>query len=221
MIELIFAIVIMGFVFMSLPMIITQVKHASNLGLKQESIALLASQMNLVMSNEWDDKNTRSLYSSYVLKTEGDSNLAYNDDTKMRGSRTAFKNTRLFSEMEDVYASEALVIEYDKDTTNIMDDVDDYNEREVALKIGGDENSKDYVDQKVKINSNIHYSTFGGNYNGLDVVISNDGVSGTRTDIKEIVGTLTTESPRFKTKLVLKAFASNLGAYSPEIRGGI
>ena len=52
MIELIFSIVIMAFVFAALPKIMTQVKHASTFGVKQESIALLATQVNLVMSNE-------------------------------------------------------------------------------------------------------------------------------------------------------------------------
>lgn len=222
MIELIFSIVIMAYVFTALPQLMTQVNHASTLGIKQEAISLLASQMNLVMSNEWDDKNTRSNYSSFILEVDkGDEDLKHNLVTKLRGNRTEYKNTRLFSEIETITASENLIIEYDKDTTHFIDDVDDYNEREVSLTLGGEENDRDYIDQQIKINTDVYYVSYNGDFSNKEINVTNSGLTLGTTNIKEIVGTLTTDNKKFKNnKLVLKAFSSNLGAYSPEVVGG-
>lgn len=221
MIELIFSIVIMAFVFAALPKIMTQVKHASTFGVKQESIALLATQVNLVMSNEWDDKNTRSNYSSFILNTNGNESLNKNETTSLRGARTIYKNTRLYSEIENVPASTDLIIEYDKNTSHIMDDVDDFNEREVKLMLEGDIESKDYLDKEIKIKTVVKYASYTGNFNAKEIVVVNNGTTETVTNIKSIEAKLTTDSEKYKdTKLILKSFASNIGAYNPEIKGG-
>jgi len=57
MIELIFAIVIIGITLLSAPMIISQSVQSINTNLKQEAIAAAASQISLILTYPWDEKS--------------------------------------------------------------------------------------------------------------------------------------------------------------------
>ena len=59
MIELIFALVIIGIVLMSAPMLIQQSIKSSNVALQQEAIVTASSQTAIVLSMNWDEKNSK------------------------------------------------------------------------------------------------------------------------------------------------------------------
>jgi len=70
MIELIFALVIMGIVLMSAPMLIQQSVKSSNIALQQEAIVAAASQTSIILSMHWDEENTRiNVGESPILNT--------------------------------------------------------------------------------------------------------------------------------------------------------
>ena len=58
MIELIFALVIMGIALLSAPMLIQQSIKSSNVALQQESIAALASHTGILLSKYWDEADS-------------------------------------------------------------------------------------------------------------------------------------------------------------------
>jgi len=222
MIELIFAIVIMGVAFTAAPLLITQVKKVSIFSIKQEGINLVATHVNLIMSHNWDDKNTRALSLNNVLNTvSGADSLKFNALTGYRGERTGFKNTRLFSLTKVFKPSTKMEVEYDKNTTNFIDDIDDFHGSAGGLILTEEASTKDYVDKTVSINTTIGYRIYKGDFNLKNIVVENNGTSATSTDFKYISSTLTSKDDNLKdVKLVLDAFSSNIGSYSLNVEGG-
>ena len=224
MIELIFAIVIMGFVMLSIPMLMMQVKHASKLSSKQESIAMIASQMNLIMTHQWDDIQTRVTNDSFVVSTAGSNQL--NVTGTMRGARTQFQNTRVFS-TPAIAATNVLAIELDGKVDGIiMDDVDDYNNFNTTLLLqdATPNDKSDYIDKEVNIATSVNYVSYGDNFNGLALAPAPLGAVTVTTNIKEIIGVLTTANTSEMSSgntIRLRAFSSNIGGYDVETREGI
>ena len=220
MIELIFAIVIMSFVMLSLPIIIMQVKQSNSLAIKQESIALISSQVNLILTYQWDDVQTRGNNQSFILKTNsGVSGLEYNLGTNLKGNRTAFINSRRYS-TESLFASDKLILEKDKTATFLTDDIDDFNGKTMTLLIETSEETSDskYLDTKVNINTAINYANYTGDMNNPNITLVNSGSASKSTNIKSIDALLTTI--KSKNKMRLKAFSTNIGGYNTETRGG-
>ena len=58
MIELIFALVIMGIVLMSSPMLIQQSIRSGNVALQQEAISVAAAHTTVILSMGWDENNS-------------------------------------------------------------------------------------------------------------------------------------------------------------------
>lgn len=77
MIELVFAIVIMGIAVMSLPLILTQVQNNNAYAMQQEAILAAKAKIGDILTYEWDGKSYDSNSSrSFVLDvTNGNANL--------------------------------------------------------------------------------------------------------------------------------------------------
>ena len=69
MIELIFAIVIMGIALMSAPTLISVSSKSTYTALQQESITAAVSQINMIMTGAWDEMDTNSTIGEPVLST--------------------------------------------------------------------------------------------------------------------------------------------------------
>jgi len=69
MIELIFSIVVMGLVMLSAPMLINKATQSSYVALQQESVAALATQLNTIMTTQWDENDTNATRGEPVLRT--------------------------------------------------------------------------------------------------------------------------------------------------------
>lgn len=78
LIELVFAIVIMGISVMSLPMILTQTQEASNLSLRQEAILSVKTKLAYLLAYHWDENTyDATADTERVLNTAG-GNAAFN-----------------------------------------------------------------------------------------------------------------------------------------------
>ncbi len=77
MIELIFALVIMGIALLSAPTILNMSIQSSNTALQQESIAAAASKISLILTYPWDEGDTTDNTGHGILRTtNGDVELS-------------------------------------------------------------------------------------------------------------------------------------------------
>ena len=230
MIELIFAIVILGIVMMSAPMLIATANKSGYVALQQESIAAAASEISMILTYHWDENNTDENLSSPILQTTaGDTNLnettdgAGNSLRVRAGSSTSSTRTFVTSTNERLDASSVLGSDGDND------DIDDF----IGTSNLSDVNttttaSGDYIDNAIVLTTAVDYigdSPTTGNYLNSDGSIAFDiasdgaGVTGT-TNIKKVTLTLTTtntQSELAKT-IILRAFSCNVGTYELEER---
>ena len=229
MVELIFALVIMGIALMSAPMLIQQSIQSSNVALQQESIAALASHTGILLTKYWD---------------EGDANLSngvapiitlHNPIATMPFTTTPFAfagikaennitgRTTTISE-NNIIAS---VIGQDHGIDD-FNDIDDYSGHDVLLTIFNEEESTvgelgDYIDVDINISTQVTFaddrptgglSPVTNSSNNIFVTQSLTGI--TQSNIKFIETTLTSNSSAIELQknIVLRAFSCNLGTYS-------
>ena len=176
MVELIFALVIMGIALMSAPMLIHQSIQRSNIALQQESIASLASHTGILLTKYWD---------------EGDANLSNGVAPIITLSNPVgmappippippvpplppmppFATPFGFAGIENnvtgrtVTVSDANVVAsvlgHDSGI-NDFNDIDDYNGHDVNLTIFNNENSTvgalgDYIDVDINISTQVTF----------------------------------------------------------------
>lgn len=85
MLELVFAIVIMGIAVMSLPLILTQVQTNNAFAMQQEAILAAKTKIGDILTYEWDDNSyDATAQRSFVLNTNGNALLSCNATTLRR-----------------------------------------------------------------------------------------------------------------------------------------
>lgn len=212
MIELIFALVIMGIVLMSAPMLIQQSIKSSNVALQQEAIVAAASQTAIVLSMHWDENNR---------------NIAAGESPILDANRSSFRfppkglsgvtgrNTKKGS----VTVSPSTLGTDINETTHIdFDDVDDYHNSSFGLMLFNGESTTadigEYVDTSVVINTTIRYTK-------EDNVLVNI-TTGSFSNIKAIQVRLTSNldehdvnyTAELEKDITFKAFSCNIGTYA-------
>ena len=91
MVELIFAIVVIGITLLSVPLMVNQATQSTYTTLQQEAIAAAASDMSLILSREWDEANTDDELDSTILVT---TDTSYDEDDRINlRSRTYYTST--------------------------------------------------------------------------------------------------------------------------------
>ena len=70
MIELIFAIVVMGITLLSAPMILGMSIQSANISMQQESIAATASELSLIMTHPWDEGDSNNTTGFGILQVD-------------------------------------------------------------------------------------------------------------------------------------------------------
>jgi len=216
MIELIFALVIMGIVLMSAPMLIQQSIKSGNVALQQEAIAAAAAHTSMILSLHWDENNTHYQAGiSPILATQNGISLQGLVGVIGRSSKDA-NNT-------DVNAtpSTKLTSEGTEDINQSYDDVDDYNGKTVGLVVytpagGTPQNAEaelgDYVDVDLNISTEVHYTDD-------NITLANTVTQS--TNIKFITVNLTSDSgiDELNKSITMKAFSCNIGTTAPQDRG--
>lgn len=214
MIELIFALVIMGIVLMSAPMLIQQSIKSGNVALQQEAIAAAASHTSMLLSLHWDESNTKYQAGiSPILRTG--TGIVLDGLTDVTG------RNNLDSNNSEVNATAIGLL--GKDTTDdILDDVDDYNDKPVSVNVfthadGTEESSRadvgDYIDVNLSIDTTVYYA---------DNNISNNFSLQTQSsNIKFINVNLTSKSgiDELDKNITMKAFSCNIGTTAPQDGG--
>ena len=216
MIELIFAIVIMGITLMSIPNLIYQASESGYTTIQQESIAAAASDLSLILAREWDENGTDSSKGSPILATNGGtSSLENRPGARSRSYATGLGGTEL-------NASILLTTEGD------FDDIDDVNgiTGKVTLIEGSDE--QDLIDINITITTTVNYiaddptTSDGTNWSDSSTLSFNTPFGppgGITTNIKRVSITLESNSTVEELsdkKIIFNAFSCNLGSYKLE-----
>jgi len=222
MIELIFAIVIMGIALLSAPMLIQQSIASSNVALQQESIAAIASHMGVVLSKHWDEGDTN--LSSGVAPVITLINPVVGSPFNLAGidMNTTNVSGRTSSVSGNAISASAILGQDNGD----FDDVDDYNGVPINIATFNAETSTvgglgNYVDGNITINTRVSYAddrptgALGAVVNANNNIFSNNNIAN-ESNIKYIEATLTSNSgvAELNKTITLRAFSCNLGTYT-------
>ena len=230
MIELIFAIVIMGIVLMSAPMLISTAYKSGYVALQQESIAAASSDIGMILTHHWDEEDTDENLSAPILQTTGDTDL--NEDTYIDGNGTGVRaGTSIYSKRNFLTSLggrlDATAVTSLGSDGGDRDDIDDfdtlssnlYDEESTSTSEG------DIIDKNVELNTTVAYindtptaGTYAGAGNSITLPFSTTAVTTNTTNIKMVNVTLTTTQTEVEMakKIVLKAFSCNIGTYELE-----
>lgn len=235
MIELIFAIVVIGLILMTAPMVISTATKSGYVALQQESIAAASSEIGMILTHHWDEENTDQNLSAPILgvSATGDADLNEADDalgnpTGLRAGTSIYsKRTFLTSLGGRLNATAVGDLGHD---LNDRDDIDDFTtlsstlyDEESTTTSGGD-----YIDKDIVLNTTVDYisdAPTSGSYAGAGTSIGFDldtsaAAPGGTTNIKRVVVNLTTTKTdeEMEKSIVIRAFSCNIGTYELEER---
>ena len=235
MIELIFAIVVMGIVMLSAPMLVNKATQSSYVAFQQESIAAAAAQINMIMTGAWDEADTNDTIGEPLLRTSTSAFLAPCAGTAPQPIGVTSPSGRYckgkkYGNFYSATIPTALGTEAGEGDF-FLDDIDDYDNKEYNLTIYNSEAyptyKGDYIDKNITITSYIVYGD--DRPNKADGTLSSGGydkyttfsnpfrtnVTAGSTNIKLITVVLTSnndaEELSYKN-IRLSAFMCNIGA---------
>lgn len=221
MIELIFAIVIIGITLLSAPLILNMSIQSSNVAMQQESIAATASELSLILTYPWDEGDTNDTTGYGILRvTNGDSDLNItnrltNDINETYARRFNTGTERLNASLPATFGN--------ADTTN-NNDIDDFdgNTRGVSLYLNSEEsflsqNEGEYLKgENFSLTTTITYGVDTANYTAASGVDFNNPfapAAAGSTNIKLIHVELSDNTGEIEhnQSISLYGFACNIG----------
>ncbi len=211
MIELIFAIVIMGIVMMSAPMLISTASSSVTVALQQPSINEAVSRVSMILTHEWDENDINETCIPPVLHvTSGDGALDENGTTGRRvGVPTTSKSHTFKCGTAEFSASL---------TVDGKNDIDDFTNSTSVNLVSTGSGGIDYIETAtISINTSVGYASDTANYSSasFDYDFPVGATGGSSTNIKAIQVTVT--SSAFPDRRVtLNAFSCNIGGYEFE-----
>jgi len=243
MIELIFAMVIMGIALLSAPLLIQQSTQSSSVTLQQEAIAATASHTSILLSKHWDEQNANYQQgTSPILRTGavvgggGAAAIPFNvgnpfgfTNAGMHGTRSGLANiTGRLAQAPVAGALVASVISSDTNeslATNTFDDIDDYDNSNISLTVYAAQNTQattgDYVDVNLNINTQVNY-VLDVPPGGLQPTTQANNIrtaslttANTTSNIKRLQVNLSSlnNTPELDKNITLSAFSCNIGTY--------
>jgi len=227
MIELIFAIVIIGIVLMSTPMLVQTASRSGYVALQQEGIAAAASELGIIMTQGWDDNGDENgTTDSPILKTLGDTQLEENGNT---GIRSGTPDSSFRKYITSTGGRKDATLAGNFATDGDYDDIDDFHNHTSILhsESGAEASFGDYVDNSISMNTQVSYvkdTPTSGDYNTSETISLDDPFStaapNATSNIKAIRITLTSTSgiEELNKTIVLNAFSCNIGTYDLEER---
>lgn len=221
MLELIFAIVIMGIILMSAPMLISTASKSGYVAIQQEAINEAASQVNLIMGYQWDENDVNDEYIDPILNVSnghGDLDEAVPTGRRLGTPEESYRAFVRSDGVDDLAASTTLGTDTG-DTEN--DDIDDFEGDSSLVLI--QTSTVDYIEDEttININTDISYNvdSVTGGYNQSNITFNPLTDSGGTTNIKSITVELTNigSSPEeLDKKIILRGFSCNIGGYKLE-----
>ncbi len=220
MIELIFALTVMGIVMLSIPNLLGMAMGSTYTSLQQEAIATAASDISIIMSREWDESNTNQNQGQPILSVGNpDIDIGIANENYIRTQQT-----------NDESAPEPATLPNNLGTdADDADDIDDANGNEVKL-IDVSDTKAGSIDTTITITSRVSYMFDGetaGNWDDSMVVNYNypfnPAIQANSTNIKHISTTLIsdeadTEMSELNKNITLFAFSCNIGGFKRERR---
>jgi len=226
MIELIFAIVVIGITLLSVPNLVSLSNRSGYTSMQQEAVATASSDLSLILSRHWDEGNTNDSIGSPILRTNATSSdqSLYNSDydvPEREGGRT-----RSFNISSGGYINATLPADLGNDTGD-RDDMDDYNG--VVTQVSGATASTqavDTADKNIKITTSINYVSDVGSasWNSSQNIQYDFNPTGAipvaSTNIKRVNIRLETDATASEVdkNITLNAFSCNIGSYALERR---
>jgi len=219
MLELIFAIVIMGIILMSAPSLISTASKSGFVAIQQEAINEAASQVNMIMGYHWDENDADESYIDPLLQVSSTTAGLVEAGTTGRRPGTPKESFRAFVRSDGQRLS-ASALGSDADDTE-EDDIDDFGGETELIEI--ESAVADTVEKTtIKINKTISYSADTANYNQSSITFDPSFTNaGGTTNIKSIIVTLTSDSSAEELnqkEITLRAFSCNIGGYKLEER---
>jgi len=231
MIELIFALVVMGIVLMSAPMLISSSVKSSMVAMQQEGINEAVSRVNMILTYPWDerdDTNTTCI-PPVLFTTHGDIELNSTVGSSRRAGVPLASRAHSFRCQNLLFAASPIGADADDNNTDTniseKDDLDDFNGISTTLQnAGSGSGGFDYLEtDTVTISNQISYISDATDYT-LATIPYTPGANlpGVATsNIKQIDITLTSTSTANELntkKIILHAFSSNIGGIEYEGR---
>ncbi|MBD3790871.1 MAG: type II secretion system protein [Campylobacterales bacterium] len=223
MIELIFAIVIIGITLLSAPLLIDRSAQSNYVALKQESIAAAATQISMIMTANWDRNNAGTAEGSPVLQTGGTSIC-----NTLHPVGVSSTSGRYCTGTGSGIFINASAIGADTNETGFYDDVDDYHLKSYTVSVYNSETYEayegDYINRDITISSRVNYGSDAIAYSKT-MQVNNPFttiVTANSTNIKLINVRLESSNPADENELsdvniTLSAFVCNIGAPRPDI----
>lgn len=218
MIELIFAIVVMGIAMLAIPMISVQSSRGGDSAMMQESVAAASSELQMIMSRAWDENNTITSLGSPILVTQS-ANFATRAGLNVGGRTTLASDSNVLN---------AAAI--GRDALNDSDDIDDFNGVTNNFVVYGGVQQQshlgEYIDTQINMRATVAYASdaialanvVNFNYN------PSQALSPTTTNIKRISVNLTTannqDAALANKDITLNAFSCNIGEAVPRVSEG-
>ena len=233
MIELIFAIVVMGIVMMSAPMLVGTATKSGYVTIQQEGINEAASRVNMIMGYAWDENNTNSSYMPPILNTDsptaglGEVITPPPPALIHTGRRIGIpaQSQRTYFVADSTVELAASPLGGDN-LPEVPDDIDDFigNTNLVVAEAGA---AIDYIETNtINIATAVAYTTD----NVLPPMTYNNAIityvpfiplaPNTTSNIKSITVTLTSNAAvnELSKTIILRAFSCNIGGYKLESR---
>lgn len=203
MLELVFAIVIMGIAVMSLPLILTQVQTNNAFAMQQEAILAAKTKIGDILTYEWDDRSYDANASrSFVLDTaNGNNNLNRVGTTTQRVGHINADNRRKFFPTN----TNATGI-----GTSSSTDIDQFHNQPTTIAATVETaGTLDYVFTALTLTPTITYASDTATYSNtpLNNFTFNPDNANAITNIKTIVVQVTGASQT----ITLRAFSCNVG----------
>jgi len=207
MIELVFAIVIMGIAVMSAPSLISTATQSTKSVFAQESIDQGVTRIAMILTYPWDENDANeSCQPSGVLRvTNGDHELdpLTSDPTRRKGVPAASIDRKFLNGCNQELNASAIGLDAGEGSGS-EDDIDDFTDTALntVQNAGGD-----YVLSGVTIATSVSYASDGADYSGSTVTYVPSTGSPT-TNIKKIDVTV---NSTHGVPITLHAFSCNVG----------
>ena len=224
MVELIFALVIMGIVLLSAPMLIQQSIQSSNIALQQEAIASLASHTGILLSKHWDEEDTNLSAGTAPILTLRNPILVPASPFRLRGNTFDNNISGRTSTIAGITFNTSVLGQDAGD----FDDIDDYHNFPIPVMLYLAETATvgglgDYVDLNISINTTVTYAndrptTVAFNQTLIDagnnIYLTDLGLNDSHIKFIQTRLTTTSRVAELDKNITLNSFSCNLGTYS-------
>ncbi len=216
MIELIFAIVIIGIALLAAPQLLATTSKSTQVGIQQEAINEAASYVNMILTYPWDENDSNESDQPVLHVTNGDLELDDQGNGRRIGVPPGASRVFRFYSGGDKNASSSLGLEAGESSPN---DLDDFNgQTQTLVYDSSGSGGVDYLEKTtVQMATSIQYVSDSANYaqQSFNYNLPTSALGTGTSNIKEIAVTLTSSSssPELQKTIVLRAFGCNVGSY--------